>query len=138
VGRRGMDVNRSLRLVSLLVSHGFLFMNGFALVALREIVLSSLPTASILSLLLLLLLPPPSIGQRPPSEARVALLQSEWKTAANRYFSQARRARLPERERERERDRERERERENSGYISSHLMTTGRGKARAELKCAAG
>lgn len=35
---------------SLLVSHGFVFMNGFALVALREIVLSSLPTASILSL----------------------------------------------------------------------------------------
>lgn len=35
---------------SLLVSHGFVFMNGFALVALREIVLSSLLTASILSL----------------------------------------------------------------------------------------
>lgn len=35
---------------SLLVSHDFVFMNGFALVALREIVLSSLPTASILSL----------------------------------------------------------------------------------------
>lgn len=49
---------------SLLVSHGFVFMNGFALVALREIVLSSLPTASILSLRLSLSLSLSATGCR--------------------------------------------------------------------------
>lgn len=49
-GRKGWMGTKAHACFSLLVSHGFVFMNGFALVALREIVLSSLPTASILSL----------------------------------------------------------------------------------------
>jgi len=100
VGRRGMDVNRSLRLVSSLVSHGFVFMNGFALVALREIVLSSLPTASILSL--------------PPLLLSGSVLL---RRLASRYYSQnGRRPRIdishrlvgPGCPRKRERERERE------------------------------
>lgn len=51
-GQKGIEAHACF---SVLVSHGFVFMNGFVLVALREIVLSSLLTASILSLL-----PPPS------------------------------------------------------------------------------
>jgi len=49
-GRKGWMGTKAHACFSLLVSHGFVFMNGFALVALREIVLSSLLTASILSL----------------------------------------------------------------------------------------
>lgn len=85
---KGRDVNRSLRLqvVSLLVSHGFVFMNGFALVALREIVLSSLPQRflSFLSL-------PPSITRYRAASSFGGSRRTvtEWKTAANRYFSRS-------------------------------------------------
>lgn len=84
-GRKGWMGTKAHACFSLLVSHGFVFMNGFALVALREIVLSSLPTASILSLRLS---PQRGVEHCPSSGVRVALLQSEWKRAANRYFSQ--------------------------------------------------
>lgn len=49
LGRKGWTGIEVYAYFSLLVSHGFVFMNGFAVVALREIVLFSLPMASILS-----------------------------------------------------------------------------------------